>query len=297
MPDRRHILITGAGGLLGGRLAQLLRKKAHLMLHFHHAPKKLGAENIFYGDLGDSDHVSSLGKLLKPDLIINCAALTDVDLCEREPELSKKINLTAVRLLLDCFPRAKMVHISTDYVFGERDYPGRPDDATGPLNTYGRHKLDAERLVAEASPDNLIVRTNTTYDMTSGNNFFKFVYGSLTAGKKIFGVTDQSSNPISSYSASDLILELINRDAVDLFHIGGQDFISRYDFAVAIARNFGLKSKLVSAKESGDLNRLAPRPRTAGLDCSATERFLKQLMPSIKDDFIRIYRENQTGEA
>lgn len=294
MIGKRHILITGAGGMLGGRLARLIQKNSHLDLHYHRAPKNIEGENIYLGDLGSPEHVKRLGKILKPDIIINCAALTDVDLCEREPEVSKSINLTSVKFLLESFPKAKMIHISTDYVFGERDCPGQPSDATEPLNIYGQHKLEAEKIVLKASAGNLVIRTNTTYDRDRGNNFFKFVYDSLSAGKEIFGLTDQSSNPISALSASDLIVELINRDAVGLFHIGGQDFISRYDFAVAIARNFGLKSKLVSAKESGDLNRLAPRPRTAGLDCSATERFLKQLMPSIKDDFIRIYRENQT---
>lgn len=279
--------------MLGGRLAQTLQKKAHLLLHFHRVPQGIDGENIYIGDLGDEKHIDRLAEALKPAIIINCAAQTDVDGCEREPDKSKNSNFTAATLLLDRFPEAKMVQVSTDYVFGERDRPGRPDDATDPLNTYGKHKLQAEEKTLEASSGNLVIRTNTTYDKRRSNNFFKFVFDSLSADKKIFGVIDQSSNPISSFSAAEIIVELINSDASGIFHIGGKDFVSRFEFAQLIARDFEFDSNLIGPKKAVELNRLAARPHTAGLDCSLTSDFLKRPMPTIADDFARIKKDDQ----
>lgn len=280
---------------MGGRLAQVT-SDFRVHLHYHH-PSDTEAAGAFTGDLTDPEHFEMLIDKLDPDIIINCAALADVDRCETDPDLSQSINVKAVSNLLGSFPHAKFVQISTDYVFGDDEKrgssPPKPDDQPSPMNIYGRHKLDAERTTLTASPDNLVIRVNTVYDHVDKRNFFRFVFDSLAAGKNIYGLTDLISNPISAFSAAKLIVRLIEREATGIFHLGGSDFVSRYEFACRIAAFFNFDSGLIEASTMNTLHRPASRLRYAGLECRATEEFLQLSMPNLIDEFVCLKAERQ----
>jgi len=282
------LLVTGAAGLLGEEVARLAEGEYELYRHFHRPPSSPAHPNCFAGDLGDLNHARELAGKIDPDIIINCAALADVDRCQREPELSERVNVLAVEYLLRVFPRAKFVHISTDLVFPQGKKPPLPNDPTAPLNTYGHHKLAGEQVVRAKSLDNLIVRTNTMYSHTHQRNFFCFVYSALRAGEKISGIIDQSSNPLTAFSAAQLVLQLVGKNAKGIFHIGGQEHVSRYEFACRIADYFHLDRSLISPVTSASFERVAPRLLIGGLDCRETDKFLGVRMPSIESDLARI---------
>jgi dTDP-4-dehydrorhamnose reductase len=282
-----QIMITGAGGLLGQRLAEEFSDAGHLIKHYHNNPEIENDKNIIFGNLGDEEHIKNLSQQFLPDIIINSAALADVDQCQHEPYASKRINVDAVELLLKYFPQAKFVHISTDYVFSG-DKRACPNDPPNPINIYGEHKLQAEIITQTASPSNLIIRTNTMLDITTGRNFFLFVYNRLKAGKKIKGANDQSSNPITAFSAAKLIRQLIEKDASGIYHIGGADFVSRHDLALKIAEICEFDKSLISPVESLSIPRPAPRPPLAGLICDETELFLNKKMPALEDEIIAL---------
>jgi len=262
--------------------------------HYHRMPEKVPGGRVYAGDLGNFDHVTEMSREIEPEIIINCAALADVDGCEKKPEKSRNINVTAVEQLLDFFPQARFVQISTDYVFGDDDKrgsrPPRPDDITCPMNVYGRHKLMAEKATVASSPRNLIIRVNTLLDFTEKRNFFRLVYDRLQAGKEIDGIDDQVSNPISTLSAVDLIWQLTQNDTTGIFHVGGGQFVSRYGLAVEMARHFDRDDSLVRPVASDQITRPARRPQSAGLDCRATEKFLQISMPKLTDELERLER-------
>lgn len=289
------ILLTGAGGLFGTRLAEAATRDFIPYRHYHHSPETGAGPDEFVGDLIDPMHVEQLSKKIDPDIIINSAALADVDRCETESDLSRQANLFLVKHLLKSFPRAKLVQISTDYVFSDDAERGDalplPDDSTNPINIYGRHKLEAERLVSAASPHHLIVRVNSLYDCRGRTNIFSHIYESLTAGETAYGFTDQVSNPVAAPTAADITVDLLRKNAEGIFHVGGRDIVSRYDFAIMIADNFGLDKKLVLPSASARRTRPALRPIRAGLDCSLTEAFLDKPMPTIREDLARLKRE------
>jgi len=294
--NQPRILITGAGGLLGWRVVRLFIDECHLFLHYHHPLEGGAPPDSIVGDLGEMPIVEELAGKFAPQVIINCAALADVDRCEREPGLSYRANVTAVKNLLVAFPDAKLVHISTDYIFNGAA-PAKPEDKPAPMNIYGQHKLAAEKLVLAASPKNLVVRTNSTYDHLGRYSFFHYVYGNLTSGKEVYGVTDQTSNPIGAFNAAALILRLLKKEAAGVFHIGGKDFVSRCEFSRMIAEFFGLRSVLIVPVTSRELVRPARRPKIAGLDCAATESFLGSFMPSLADQFGWIREELRQNQA
>lgn len=294
--NKPRILITGAGGLLGWRVARLFVNECHLFLHYRHTPDAGTPADSMVGDLGDMPLVEELAGKFSPQVILNCVALADVDRCEREPGLSYRANVTVVKNLLVVFPDAKLVQISTDYVFNGA-VPARPDDNPAPINIYGQHKLAAEKLVVGASPKNLVIRTNTTYDHLNRFSLFHYIYGNLSSGKEVYGVTDQSSNPIGAFNAAALILRLLEKEATGVFHIGGKDFVSRCEFAKMIAEFFGLDSNLIVPVASRELVRPAHRPKIAGLDCTATETFLGAFMPSLADQFGWIREELRQNQV
>ncbi|MEE9442546.1 MAG: sugar nucleotide-binding protein [candidate division Zixibacteria bacterium] len=280
-------MITGVGGLLGRRLAEEFLDAGRVISHHHNNPGIENDKDIFYGDLGDAEHVKFLSREFSPDIIINSAALADVDRCQREPDVSQRINVDAIELMLRYFPRAKFVHISTDYVFpGEKR--ARPNDRPHPINIYGEHKLRAEEMIIAAGTDNLIIRTNTMIDITARQNFFLFVYNSLKAGKKINGASDQSSNPITTLTAAKLIGRLVEKEASGIYHIGGADFVSRYELALKIAEICKFDKGLITSVETLSIPRPAPRPPLAGLICDETEEFLNRKMPALEDEIIAL---------
>jgi len=289
------VLLTGAGGLFGRRLADAAPSEYDLYRHYHRFPDDGERNHSFAGDLCDSDHMRTLADRIDPDIIINSAALADVDRCETEPELSYRVNAGAARNLLDRFPDAKFVQISTDYVFSDCDKRRtalpRADDETDPVNVYGRHKLEAEHMALAASRHHLIIRVNSLFDYRGRKNIFSHVLANLSGGKRIDGFTDQISNPISTITAAEITMALIQNAAEGVFHVGGREIVSRYEFACRIADYFGYDSKLVTAATSVSRSRPARRPTRAGLDCHSTETVLGISMPDLEDEFARLRAE------
>jgi len=292
----KQILITGAGGLLGTALCEYYHgryadEQNTIIGHYHRPPNSAMPWSTAQGDLGEKSHIVDLAGRFSPDIIINAAALADVDRCQTEPELSHRINVDAVTYLLDTFPGAFFIHISTDYVFGNGARPGTATDPTAPMNIYGEHKVSAEKATLAASERNLVIRTNTMFDRRGRRSFFRFVYDSLREKKRIRCISDQSSNPLSTRSAAELIDDLMTRKASGIYHIGGNEFVSRLEFARRIATYFDLDNSLIDAITTASLSRPAPRPSIAGLDCRTTEIFLDRAMPALEDEFARIARE------
>jgi dTDP-4-dehydrorhamnose reductase len=254
----------------------------------------MGAET-FVGDLADMAQVESLAEKFDPQIIINCAALADVDRCEREAALSYRANVILVKNLLAGFPGARFVHISTDYIFGEG--PSAVAGKPAPMNVYGQHKLEAEGAVLAVSTHNLVIRTNTTFDHRDRHNIFLFVHGHLSAGRRVSCAIDQWSNPIGSFGSAGLILRLVEKKGEGVFHTGGRDYVSRYEFALMVAEFFGLDKDLIGPVRAAELGRSAARPSRGGLDCCETEKFLDLFMPTLADQFNWIAEEKRRGLA
>ncbi len=285
------LVVTGAGGLLGGRLLQAAAGRYRVFPVYHHSPASMWQTDEFVGDLTDGSEIERLASHVTPEIIINCAALADVDRCEREPQVSDAINRRAVELLVEAFPAARFVQLSTDYVFPGGTPPPGPQDPPQPLNMYGRHKLAAERAVAKSSPRHLVIRAVTIIDHTNKRNFFRFVFDALRRGETIQALTDQISNPITARDAADIIMRLIEKKVSGLVHIGGREFVSRYELAVAIADHFGLDKRCIGPRTSADVSRPAPRPLAAGLDCRQTEALLGRAMPTLAQGFGAMLKE------
>ena len=139
------------------------------------------------------------------------------------------------------------------------------DDPTEPINIYGHHKLEAEKIVLSSSKQNLVIRAILMFDNVDKRNFFRFVLHTLREGKTIEGVTDQYTNPQSAPRAAQMILDLIEAEASGIWHIGGADYINRFELSCRIADFLKLDRNLIKPITSDQVIRKAARPKMAAL--------------------------------
>ena len=277
----KKILITGARGQLGNSLGKLFKSRYDLVSTFRTKPNK---NTNYFLDITNSLLVKDMVSAISPDIIINLAALTNVDLCESNPDLAHAINFQGVKNLVNVY-KGPIIHLSTDYVFDGKLGQYKENDITNPINVYGVSKYKAEKILLEKSKESLVIRTNVLYDYQSKakSSFLNWVVDSLKRGEKIKVVDDQFNNPTWTDSISVVIDRAIKADLKGLIHWGDLDWISRYDFANKIADKFNLQSNLIEPIKTEELNQVAPRPLNGGLDTTLAQDLLRLEPPQIDD--------------
>ena len=252
-----RIIITGANGQLGLELSkQLSRNKEYEVI----------CTDIEELNIVDINSVNKVISKYKPDVVINCAAHTAVDLCETDIENAYKINAIGPRnLAIACEKvNAKFVQVSTDYVFdGNIDRPYREDDNTCPNSIYGSSKLMGEKFTKEFCSRHFIVRTAWLYG--EGNNFVRTMLKLSETNKEINVLNDQFGSPTSTVDLAKAIIELIHTEHYGTYHGTCEGKCSWYDFAQKIfeIRNIDIKVNPVTSEE---YKRTAPRPTYSVLD-------------------------------
>ena len=217
-------------------------------------------------DITETDEVLSFGEINRPDVIINCAAVTDTELCEKEPELAYRVNALGARNLSIVARKvgAKMVQLSTDDVFdGLSKKPYSEFDDTNPTTVYGRSKRAGENYVKEFTHKHFIIRSNWVYG--EGTNFVTRVLDAADQGKPLAVASDQFGSPTSAKDLARIILYLIRTNEYGTYHATCKGTCNRYEFANEILRIAGKKVDLKSVPTSeSDLSSV--RPAYAVLD-------------------------------
>ena len=277
----KKILITGSTGQLGNSLGKVFKSRYDLVFTSKTKPNK---NTNYFLDITNSLLVKDMVSVISPDIIINLAAQTNVDLCESNPDLAHAINFQGVKNLVNVF-KGPIIHLSTDYVFDGKLGQYKENDITNPINVYGVTKYKAEKILLEKSKESLVIRTNVLYDYQSKakSSFLNWVVDSLKRGEKIKVVDDQYNNPTWTDSISVVIDRAIKADLNGLIHWGDFDWISRYDFANKIADKFNLQSNLIEPIKTEELNQVAPRPLNGGLDTTLAQDLLRLEPPQIDD--------------
>lgn len=253
------ILVIGANGMLGRDLMTVL-------------PGELRGVDIGEIDITSPDSVRTVLLTLKPAVVVNVAAYTDVDGCETNQESARAVNGHGVGNLatITADIGAKLVQLSTDYVFdGGKGSPYREDDATGPLSVYGLTKLLGEQN-ARINPDHLIVRTQWLYGL-HGKNFVETMLRLAIERTEISVVDDQIGAPTWTVDLARAIRSLVTAGCRGTYHAAGAGCCSWYEFARAIFAEAGVAVS-VKPMTTTELNRPAPRPLYSTLDCGKLSR-------------------------
>lgn len=266
-------MVTGSNGLLGTKLLELLvGQQEHVVTGVSRRPcanSYLGRFGFEQVDLGDAEQVRAAFRRARPDVVIHTAAMTDVDGCEREPERAWRENVEATRWSAAAAADvgAHLVHLSTEYVFDGTDGPYAEDDPPNALGVYGKTKLESERIALRMSPSCAIARTTVLFGQAA-NVRPNFVTGSIAClrnGQTLRVVTDQVSSPTLADNLARMTWALGSTRTAGVFHTVGASVMDRFQFALLIARTFGLDTTLVEPTTTARLGQLAPRPLRAGL--------------------------------
>ena len=275
------ILITGAFGQLGAILSEKLNKFNEVIKTGRKLPEGETGMNL---DICNKIILKDILQISKPDILINLAALTNVDLCEKKPTLAKQVNVVGVENICDVFS-GRIIHLSTDYVFDGKKGPYKESNRTCPISVYGKTKLESENIILNHNSKNLIIRTNVIYGNSKNTkaSFLNWVVESLTKKNKIDVVNDQYNNPTYSKSIANVICLCIKDNIKGLYHWGDKEFLNRYSFALKIAKKFNLNEKLINPVSTADLNQVAKRPLNSGLISEKLKNILNVKAPSIDE--------------
>ena len=266
-----RVLVTGASGLLGANLCLYLAGRHQVMAASAHHP--LVHQNVtpLLNDLRDRDHGFRLVHEARPEAVIHCAALTDVDRCEREPELARLLNYTASRAIARASAEcgARLIHISTDMVFDGSEPAKTESSPTRPLNTYGTTKLHAEGAVLEECPEALVVRTNIYgWNALPKLSLAEWALARLRSGQSTPGFSDVYFSPILVNDLAAELEKLLTSGLTGVVHVAGADRVSKYEFVKMIARQSGADVSLVRTVLLAEFGLPTPRPLDMSLDCS-----------------------------
>jgi dTDP-4-dehydrorhamnose reductase len=309
----KRILITGANGLVGQKILQVLneenkasfqQRKAppyDIMAISKSAPKFpelwLTALDFQLIDITNVSLVEDCILSFKPHFIIHSAAITKVEDCEINPELAKLTNIEATRFLREAATKinAFFLYLSTDFVF-EGNQNGRysEEDMPNPVNYYGKTKLEAEELIQKSSLEWAIVRTCLVYGVTpemSRSNIVLWVKNSLEQHKNIKVVADQWRTPTLAEDLANACVSILKRRAKGIYHISGEEFITPYHFALLAAKLYGLDEKLISPTDASQFKEVGTRPLKTGFTISKAKKDLSYLPHSLNDGLVLVGKQ------
>jgi len=287
------MLITGVSGLLGSNLALHFRHLYTLYGQYNRHPVQINAVVTLPGDLTVADQVSAILRDLKPNIIIHCASLANVDKCESDPRAAYAANTTATGLVAAVSRDigARLVYISSDSVYTDSPQNHRENRGLEPHNVYGQTKFEGEQQAALNSKS-LILRTNFFgYNIQKKYSLAEWILAQLRENKPILGFTDAIFSTIYTMELARVIEISLRRGLVGVFNCGGPAPCSKFDFARKIAHRFGYPQELIRPGSIHDHPLKAKRAKNLGMDVSLLEKALDYPMPELDFSIESFFRD------
>lgn len=279
------ILVTGASGLLGANFVSVARKhNRHLVALTHrHALPDSDVRSVTV-DLTNQEKVTKLIQDLRPTWIVHCAALTNVDLCEEQPDTASLVNTTASGNLAReaKLMNAGFVYISTDSVFNGEKGQYSEHDHPNPLNVYGQSKLAGEMAVIQEHEESLVIRTNIYgWNVQKKLSLAEWMLTKLEADQPLPAFEDVVFSPILVNDLSEILISMMDRRLKGVYHVAGSESCSKHQFALAIADVFGLDRGVIQPTSIAKAGLKAPRPRNTSLSIVKASEALNKPMPDL----------------
>jgi dTDP-4-dehydrorhamnose reductase len=271
------VLITGSNGLLGQKLTDYYKNRegVQLIATARGADRYTDQTGYTYHslDITDKHQVETVITIHKPDVVINTAAMTNVDACETDHAGCDALNVEAVRYLVETCNRNKVhfIHISTDFIFDGTHGPLNESEKPNPLSYYGHSKLKAEKIVMDHCHSWTILRTVLVYGVVndmSRSNIVLWAKNSLEQGKTINVVSDQFRTPTLAEDLAQGCVLAADKRAQGVYNISGRDFMSVFDLVYRVAAYFKLDKSLLNISTSEGIKQPAKRPPITGFDVS-----------------------------
>jgi len=294
------ILIPGVSGLLGLNLAHVASERMTVVgTVYQHPIKNAQFETVPFDFFGRQE-IEPLFETVRPDLVINCAAVANLDTSEKKPELARRLNTELPRQLAELTKQHDIpfVHISTDAVFDGKKGMYVESDVTNPINAYARTKLAGEEAVQAINADAIIARVNFYgWSLSGSRSLCEFWYNNLSAGKSLKGIRDLFYTPMMVGQLAETLLEMVDRNLSGIYHVSTDEALSKYEFGVRLAEEFGFDAGLIEAVSWKDLSLLATRSPNLTMDVTKLKRDLGHGVPSVSEGLQYLKKQRENGFA
>ena len=287
----KKLLVTGISGFLGSHLAKNHPKSWQIIGTYAHNASQFPGVECLQLDLEKQDSVIDLIQVSKPDAVFHFAALSNANYCEQNPAASYNINVAASKLLAKTCHSLSIPFLftSTDLIFDGQYAPYKETDIPQPVNVYGRHKLEAERSILNIYPTAIIARLPLLYGLVpERKNFFEQWIETLKKGAMINAFSDEYRSIADADSVIEGLFLLMDSSAKGIWHLGGKERISRYDFAMKMAAAFQLPTTQINETLQSNIDLVAARPADVSLDSSRA--FALGYNPSMLEDALAAIR-------
>lgn len=269
----KTVLITGSNGLLGQKLVHLIKDRNNYQLIATSKGRNRISDESGYSysplDITNRTEVENIFEKYQPDIVINTAAMTNVDACEKDKEGCMKLNVRAVEYLIEqCrIYDTHLIHLSTDFIFDGKNGPYSEEDKANPLSFYGESKLKSEELVKNSGIKWAIARTIIVYGIAeemSRSNIVLWAKTALEKGEDLYIVNDQFRSPTLAEDLAEGCFLIAEKAAEGVFHLSGKDLMSIDELVKRVADFYGYDKSIIHETSSKNLNQAAKRPPKTG---------------------------------
>ena len=281
----KRVLVTGASGMLGATLVKLWSNKYNIFATDRNNFPGNTAKNFKIFDL-KSENYEELTEWAKPDIIIHCAAITNVDYCEENKDEAMVVNGESARKLIDSAPNAKLIFISTDAVFPCQTHLANENSTMGPENIYGKSKEYGESFIKKSLKNNCIVRTTIVGKNINiyKQGFVEWIINSIKRGSHIALFNDVFFTPISIWNLADELEWIMNNDVPRILHISGTESMTKYEFGYRFCHEMKLDASLIKAGSMDNIQFREKRAKDQTLDSSYYISISKHKLPNFEDN-------------
>ena len=294
-----RLLVTGVSGLLGINLALEAVQQGFDVVGWTN--NQTLQNTPFQQETVALENLESLPVALqnaRPDAVIHCAAIANLDVAEQNPQLADLVNAQAPGVLALAAKKLGIpfVQISTDAVFDGSKGNYSEDDLPNPLNTYAQSKLAGEEAVRQAYPDAIIARVVFFgWSLTGKRSLAEFFFNNLSEGKRVNGFTDSIFSPLYVRDLADLLLEAMSKKLTGTYHFFSSESQSKYDFGVAIARRFGFDESLITPVQTAQGNLLTKRSLNLSINTAKLQCVLGHELPGAFEGVEHLFEDYQKG--
>lgn len=294
---KRKLLITGISGLLGGNVAYILRDKYEITGWYNLHKVFIPGVDSFKVNITDKQSVKKIISGYKPDIILHCASLTDIDYCENNKEETRKVNVDGTKNIASlCSSQdTKLVYISTDSVYDGKKGNYTEDDPVSPSNYYGLTKYEAEDAI-KGHKNHIIIRTNIFgWNIQNKHSLAEWILYNLQRGCGINGFNDAVFSSIYTIEFARIIDKMFDKDLTGIFNLSSRSSLSKYEFAVLIAETFNKDKALIKPISIDDYPFSAKRGKNLSLDTQKLSKALAQDMPLIAECIQAFFKDYKSG--
>lgn len=302
--NSKEVFITGGTGLLGYYLIKSAPEKYNVSCTFFPAYKR---DSINYNcrkyhlDIRDRDSVLNTVKKIKPDCVIHTSSVASVDYVEKNKEEARITNMGGMKNIIEACQevKASLIYTSSNAVFDGENPPYFENNPVNPLNYYGHTKVQNEQAIRKSGLRYAIVRPILMYGWNlkvERKNPVTWLIDLLKTGKDVNIVDDIICNPLFVQDCADVIWKIVTLNKKGVFHIGGNDEMSRYEFACITADVFGLDRNLIKAVRNSFFKGIAPRPKNTTYCTDKIKKEL-QMFPMGVREGLRVMKDTQHENA